>query len=531
MQAATSSLIGTNRVPSEVEIVEIRGVLHDRRYRLASLAETSTLGAGSQMFSSLQKTRDALQGEVAALLALLSSSRRLSPELVAEIFELCLPPGGLSTSVFRPNEAPILVAQICRGWRQVALSTPRLWTRMSICLPLGHLPQSVWIAAIARASFASLLWLSRSGRYKLHLYVQYVRSDESDRSQVWLPAATELVSRLLLRHGSQIESLTVFLPVPCVSAFLRISCTSLRRFMIIDHGLWRHGDYHLHRTHIIPMGVYMAGQLRHLVLDTPTFDLQRTQYPWDQLTSLHLRQQFPVSLSDSFNLLCLCRRLYTFKLNVVNSTGMVVNERFVAHSLRELWLYARPDDSEAFLGAILIPNMKKLVIGDGHHQNALLDFLGTLSRPLLSLRFHRIHDMPEEDLTDVLKLVPSLTELSTDSVCHNLILMRMTPENGYEPLCPHLRSLIMRLHLANEQLIELLEARCGTAFRDRGIAQLKTAHLTFMDFDLRDEAWEWDDVAWMKKVDQWRRQGVDLQLSDFNWNEGWDGAFVAAFGE
>jgi hypothetical protein len=39
-----------------------------------------------------------------------------------------------------------------------------------------------------------------------------------------------------------------------------------------------------------------------------------------------------------------------------------------------------------------------------------------------------------------------------------LIPMMMTPEDGYEPLFlrVHLQSLIMRLQLANEQLIELL---------------------------------------------------------------------------
>jgi hypothetical protein len=52
-----------------------------------------------------------------------------------------------------------------------------------------------------------------------------------------------------------------------------------------------------------------------------------------------------------------------------------------------------------------------------------------------------------------------------------------------------------------------------------------------MDSDQRNETWEWDDAAWMQKVDQWRHEGIDPQVSDFNWNEGWDGAFAAVFGE
>jgi len=83
MQAPTSLLIGTNSVPSDAEAVEIRHVLRDRRYRLSSLVETTSSSSGSQMVSSFHKPHDALQGEVAALLAILSPSRRLSPVSVS----------------------------------------------------------------------------------------------------------------------------------------------------------------------------------------------------------------------------------------------------------------------------------------------------------------------------------------------------------------------------------------------------------------------------------------------------------------
>jgi hypothetical protein len=307
----------------------------------------------------------------------------------------------------------------------------------------------------------------------------------------------------------------------------------MRKLMIIDNGLWRPGGYQVH-TQVIPMGTYLAGRLRHLVLDTPAFDVQRTRYPWDQLTTLSLRQQFAVSLHDCFTVLSMCHRLYTFKVLIGNPAGMVPHEYFVAPTLRELWLYGGLSQSGPFLDAISVPNLKTLVIGDGYHQTSVLDFLQRLSRPLLSLRFHRIFDMSENELFDILALVPSLVELCTVSTCHNFILEILTPNSDdLEPLCPRLESLTMRLHLANEQLIELLDARCGTAFADQGIVQLKKAHLTFMDSDQRNETWEWDDAAWMRRVDHWRRQGIDLEVSDFDWNdsEAWDGTFAHVFGE
>jgi hypothetical protein len=110
--------------------------------------------------------------------------------------------------------------------------------------------------------------------------------------------------------------------------------------------------------------------------------------------------------------------------------------------------------------------------------------------------------MSEDQLFDILSLIPSLVELSTVSTCHNIILGALTPQDGCETLCPRLESLTMRLHLANEQLIELLDARCGTAFADQGVVKLRKAHLTFLDSDLRNETWEWNDAAWLRRVDQ-----------------------------
>ena len=493
----------------------------------------SSMLSGSQTPLSFRKQHDYLQGEIVALSAVLSPLRKLAVELIAQIFELCLPIRALRDSAFRANEAPLLVAQINRDWRQVALSTPRLWTRMSICLPLGRLPSPVWTTAIAQASFASLLWLSRAGNQNLHVAVQYVRSDENNESdqssRLWLPAATELVTRLLRRHGSHIEALSFFLPVPCVSPLLRANCPLMRKLTITDNGQWRPGGYQAH-LQVVPNGIHLPGQLRQLILDTPAFDLQWARYPWNQLTLLYLRHQHPISLVDACNVLRMCHRLYTFMLAIGSPVGMV--EQLVVHSLRELWLYGSPDGSGAFLDVISTPRLKKLVIGDSYNHGSLLDFLQNLSGTLLSLRFHRIFNMPEDDLFDILQLAPSLVELDTVSTAHNLILEMLTPENNFVPLCPRLESLSIRLHLANEQLIELLEARCGTAFRAQGVAQLKKAHFTFMDSDQRNETWEWDNDAWMQKVEQWRHEGVNLHVEDFDWDnsEGWDGTFEVVFG-
>ncbi|KAJ7495472.1 hypothetical protein FB451DRAFT_1121933 [Mycena latifolia] len=48
----------------------------------------------------------------------------LPPEITAEIFQQCIPVDSLPPSA---ANAPLLVAQICRQWRQIALDAPDLW--------------------------------------------------------------------------------------------------------------------------------------------------------------------------------------------------------------------------------------------------------------------------------------------------------------------------------------------------------------------------------------------------------------------
>ncbi|KAJ6570464.1 hypothetical protein DFH09DRAFT_831302, partial [Mycena vulgaris] len=52
-------------------------------------------------------------------------------EITSEVFIKSLPPSPIFTKDFKngPNsfEAPLLLSQICREWRSIAISTPHLW--------------------------------------------------------------------------------------------------------------------------------------------------------------------------------------------------------------------------------------------------------------------------------------------------------------------------------------------------------------------------------------------------------------------
>ncbi|KIJ13172.1 hypothetical protein PAXINDRAFT_50824, partial [Paxillus involutus ATCC 200175] len=60
----------------------------------------------------------------------ISCIRRFPPEVLGEIFVQCLP--GDTYIHPGPDTVPLLLTGICKGWRQVALSTPRLWCSLRI---------------------------------------------------------------------------------------------------------------------------------------------------------------------------------------------------------------------------------------------------------------------------------------------------------------------------------------------------------------------------------------------------------------
>jgi hypothetical protein len=82
----------------------------------------------------------------------------LLSEIIAEIFlhflpifPICAPLTGLNL--------PILLTQICRGWRQIALGTPRLWCTIELSDEIPWKQQKTLVD----------MWLSRSGCSPLSL--------------------------------------------------------------------------------------------------------------------------------------------------------------------------------------------------------------------------------------------------------------------------------------------------------------------------------------------------------------------------
>ncbi|KAK1223178.1 hypothetical protein PQX77_013945 [Marasmius sp. AFHP31] len=151
-----TSLLHTNYVPSAKELKELQDLISEPKERIQRL---------DQEIHRLQAERDELQQFVDNHSALTSPFRRLPADIWGEIFVHCLPKNKLNVALCTMEEPPLLLTTICRAWREIALSTPRLWSAV-------HIHFSGIDSDLAAAQMEGIkLWLDRSGSRPLTLSV------------------------------------------------------------------------------------------------------------------------------------------------------------------------------------------------------------------------------------------------------------------------------------------------------------------------------------------------------------------------
>ena len=123
-----SRYLQNNQAPSEDETNEIKAL------RAIPLKEVSIIDVEIEqiegILNSLKRKRAHIQESIDVFNTILAPVRRLSTDVLGVIFGHCL--ATHRNSVMSASEAPILLTQICHDWRSIALSIPRLWSRLYI---------------------------------------------------------------------------------------------------------------------------------------------------------------------------------------------------------------------------------------------------------------------------------------------------------------------------------------------------------------------------------------------------------------
>ncbi|KAJ7844769.1 hypothetical protein B0H14DRAFT_2358444 [Mycena olivaceomarginata] len=152
MQSPFAAMLHTNAVPSDAERQRIQELLAGPQMEAAHLA--SEIKRLQAMVGELAEKRGHLNDFIDPHVALLSPARRLPQDVMAEIFVAALPLD--RNAIMSSAESPLLLCHVCRTWRAIALSTPRLWASLHVVVPKN-------ISALSRINGATLTWLSRSG--------------------------------------------------------------------------------------------------------------------------------------------------------------------------------------------------------------------------------------------------------------------------------------------------------------------------------------------------------------------------------
>ena len=148
-------------------------VAEARQLRIAAEEQENTIQALNARIALLESQLHLLRAQRTGLVksstvkkALLAPVRRLAPETLGEIFELCnsssVTPG--VRRLITPDSTPILMGRVCRKWRRVALGTPQLWTSIALEYTAEMTPKVNPFIVIPE-------WLKRSGCLPLDIYL------------------------------------------------------------------------------------------------------------------------------------------------------------------------------------------------------------------------------------------------------------------------------------------------------------------------------------------------------------------------
>ncbi|KAF7315971.1 F-box domain-containing protein [Mycena indigotica] len=181
--------LGTNYVPKDDELEHLAVVISKLGSDLQSLAVD-----GGDL-----DTQESYQQQFEANRALMSPLRRMPLDIIQEIFAWCLP----MDENYRMNvdAAPLLLGRICSSWREIAYSTPLLWSKLHVEEPETYSyggrkiqPTKPLLAKLRGRREATTEWLMRSGSCPLSISFA-CREQFADFERSILPALVPFTSR------------------------------------------------------------------------------------------------------------------------------------------------------------------------------------------------------------------------------------------------------------------------------------------------------------------------------------------------
>ncbi|KAK7434207.1 hypothetical protein VKT23_020337 [Stygiomarasmius scandens] len=533
MDSPFSHLLDRNQAPSAQDIPVIRGLLSKPLEKLGQLdSEIARLEA---VLANLRQERDDVQEYVNAHQRLLSPSLRLPPEILSEIFVFCLPED--RNPVCSVSQAPLLLGLVCRSWREVCLSTPRLWSAVHVVLPTGGEITSMCTTVDGRRLGVEA-WLDRSGSLPLSFSIYgscYIsnshRHTDIEQRRMELTRNTETFSqhverllRCFTRQMHRWQNVEFRLNHCCASTFEE----SMAALVDPDWQVDSLDSFTFERMGpgqdptLTCLAKFLAAP--HLRRVKVIIDVQHTLQHLEQsnpgLSQLEVSSGTPFSrglqLPYFFSLLSRYTNLHSCHLDIqVPQTASL--ESYPAISLpllRKLSLNFDVDGEDIdqlFFSKVSIPALRSLTVTIRHFRR--VTFARVPFRPwLVDNQIHElILSLPLsiEAYLECLTLVPNLSRLVIQDWIMNeesakMLINHLAPSSEHpEPLCPILQQLsISGLEVDDELMLNLARSRRDSTFR--GVDSLDVFKVKFHRYK---QLVDIDDM-----LDELRKQGMEISF-------------------
>jgi hypothetical protein len=316
----------------------------------------------------------------------------MPPELLAEIFFFCLPFDEAMLVDPNPDNAPLVLCAVCRQWRSIALTTPKLWS--SICIDCDLWAKS---SAALHVEFCRN-WISRAQSTPLMIQLYSTVPDAAVYSLEIIGEVSQQWRNIEIG-----DNLSFSLPVDGKYPLLELLSISSPP---PDRPILSFRD---------------APRLRAVFISTYT---TRIQLPWHQLTRFNTRR---IDIEACLDLFRHASNLVDARLRILPYDASTLPYAiFSLPRLRSLalsggWIDDDGDLPEITLIALLkclkAPALKALALGfEDYLINTLTDispFLSFVSRSSFQLRTLELSLVPEstDALINCLKATPSVFDL------------------------------------------------------------------------------------------------------------------------
>ncbi|KAF8240628.1 hypothetical protein L208DRAFT_510887 [Tricholoma matsutake] len=379
---------------------------------------------------------------------------RLSVEILADIFVRCLPFAGYDPFLIpNANHAPLLLCQICGYWRQVAISTPKLWASISIN------------SATVHRSLVSL-WLSRSQPSPLSFQISSSFSPFGKKS-------AKAIFAMFLSNIDRWQDVHLKLDKTFCKMVLMIPPEKLSTARHL--GLDARGCTKEQRAQLLTI-TRLFPNLRRLIFFAPfshysnSIPISTIDLPCSQLT--HIRLTGGLSMYQCSEILLNCKQAVDCQLSGIYGTSepVTLRDTLLPH-LKSLKLDSVADtcDLGQLLGQLICPVIRTLSINQGKWRlpasgsRALNKFLAHSQRGLHEFRLSDCN-VSEMDVLQCLRM-PSLQSIHTLYISISTITnqtLNFLQRRGYSnyDTFPFLQKLSLKYcHTSDGALINMVASR------------------------------------------------------------------------